>query len=235
LEITPRGTPTDRVLEMGAYLHITPALQYELGYGEVRGSYLGPLGKVDHRLVRSSRGEVFECEIDLFNAEKDRYPYPNGHFATVLCCELLEHLYEDPMHMMAEINRILKPGGHLVLSTPNICSLRAAGAVLLGYHPGLFHQYVKPNDEGVRDPRHAREYAPRDIVALFEAAGLTVERLETGPYTVGYTAEHEWVRHVLNRYQLPEHLRGDAIYAVGKKVSGLKERYPRALYSGGAG
>jgi glycosyltransferase involved in cell wall biosynthesis/SAM-dependent methyltransferase len=234
LEITPPGTAEDRVLEMGAYLQITPALQTRLGYGEVRGSYLGPLGKFEQRLAHSRGGEPFECRIDLFNAEKDRYPYPDGFFSTVLCCELLEHLYDDPMHMMAEINRILKPGGRLVLSTPNICSMRSVGAVLLGYHPGLFHQYVRPNKDGTVDPRHAREYAPRDIQALLEAAGFEVERLETGAYTDKPSLEYEWVRQLLERYELPNHLRGDAIYVVGRKAGDVKSRYPAELYTGEA-
>src|ERR1019366_8518955 len=37
LEITPAGGPEDRILEMGAYLHVTPALRNKLGYSEVRG------------------------------------------------------------------------------------------------------------------------------------------------------------------------------------------------------
>ncbi len=234
LEITPPGAPGDRVLEMGAYLQITPALKTRLGYGEVHGSYLGEVGKVDRRVVHSRSGERFECQIDHFDAENDRYPYVDGFFSTVLCCELLEHLYDDPMHMMAEINRILKTGGHLVLSTPNICSMRAVGAVLLGYHPGLFHQYVQPAKDGSVDPRHAREYAPRDVHALLEAAGFEIVRLETGPYLEKPTLEHEWIKQLLDRYQLPDHLRGDAIYAVGRKTGAVKARYPAELYAGAA-
>ena len=233
LEITPPGSKDRTVLEMGAYMQITPALATKLGYGKVRGSYLGPIGAKQRKQVRLPEGETFECTVDLFDAEKDPYPYADESFSTVLCCELLEHLYEDPMHMMGEINRILKPGGHLVLSTPNICSLRAVGAVLLGYHPGLFHQYIKPNESGDIEPRHSREYTPRDVQQLLQAAGFSVERLETGPYVAQRTAEHEWVKHVIRRYGVPAHLRGEAIYAVGKKVNGVEDRHPAGLYSGG--
>src|SRR5262249_26149416 len=66
LAITPPGGPEDRVLEMGAYLQITPALRTALGYGEVRGCYYGELGRTDHRTVTSENGESFECEIDHF-------------------------------------------------------------------------------------------------------------------------------------------------------------------------
>src|SRR5579871_2507020 len=113
LAITPRGGPDDRVLEMGAYLQITPALKTRLGYGEVRGCYYGVAAGTDQRQVTSESGEKFECAVDLFDAEKDPFPYPDASFSTVLCCELLEHLHTDPMHMMGEINRILKTGGNL--------------------------------------------------------------------------------------------------------------------------
>ncbi len=232
LQLTPLGGSEDRILEMGAYLHITPALKSKLGYGEVRGSYLGPAGTTDHREARSYDGEVFACDIDLFDAEKDRYPYPDEHFSTIVCCELLEHLSGDPMHLMAEINRVLQPGGHLVLSTPNICSYRAAQAVLLGYHPGLFHQYVVPDESGTADPRHSREYAPRDVQLLFEAAGFELTRLETGPYYERSDAEFEWLRHLMDRYNLPDILRGDVIHAVGKKAGSVKDRHPAFLYVG---
>jgi SAM-dependent methyltransferase len=118
-------------------MQITPALKTRLGYGEVRGCYYGPLGTTERKIIESEDGEIFECEVDLFDAERDAFPYPCEHFDTVLCCELIEHLPSDPMHMMSEINRILRPGGSLVLTTPNIVSTRAISAILQGYHPGF--------------------------------------------------------------------------------------------------
>jgi glycosyltransferase involved in cell wall biosynthesis/SAM-dependent methyltransferase len=232
LAITPPGGPADRVLEMGAYLQITPALRSRLGYGEVRGCYFGKLGRVDHRKAISGEGEAFECEIDHFDAEKDRYPYPDEHFSTVLCCELIEHLYQDPMHLMCEVNRILKPGGRLVLTTPNIAALRGVAAILQGYHPGFFHAYIKPAAAGEEaDARHNREYTPREIHQLLENAGFSVTLLETGPFREEPKPEYGWVTRLLERYQLPTHLRGDGIYAVGNKTGVVRERYPGWLYS----
>ncbi len=231
LEITPPGGPCDRILEMGAYLQITPALRTRLGYGEVRGCYYGPCGKVDHRQVTSAVGEPFACEIDLFDAEKDRFPYPDSHFQTVLCCELIEHLFEDPMHMMSEINRVLKPHGHLVLTTPNIAALRGIAAILQGYHPGFFHAYIKPADSGFVDARHNREYTPAEVHKLLEASGFAVARLETGEFRDLPHPEFGWVLHLLERYKLDASLRGDGIYAVGKKTGAVLDRYPAWLYS----
>jgi glycosyltransferase involved in cell wall biosynthesis/SAM-dependent methyltransferase len=231
LAITPPGGPGDRILEMGAYLHITPALQARLGYGEVRGCYYGPAGRVEPRTSTSSEGEHFSCDIELFDAEKDRFSYDDQYFSTVLCCELLEHLTEDPMHMMSEINRILKPGGHLVLTTPNIGSLRAIAAILEGYHPGFFPAYIRAPEDGTQpEARHNREYTPKEIVLLLLDSGFEVALLETGPFRDEPKPELAWVRHLLKRYELSQDLRGDGIYAVGRKIGPVRERYPAWLY-----
>ena len=230
LAITPLAAPGDRVLEMGAYLQITPALKNRLGYCEVRGCYYGSAGRVEHRRVTSESGEEFDCAIDLFDAEKDCFPYQEESFATVLCCELLEHLTADPMHMMCEINRILKQGGHLVLTTPNVASLRALAGILQGFHPQLFSAYIRPRN-GVVDARHAREYTPEEIRQLLEVSGFQITHLETGPFRDEPKPEHGWVEHLLDRYILTKEHRGDGIYAVGRKTGPVRSRYPEWLYS----
>jgi len=230
LAITPPGTESDRILEMGAYLQITPALRSKLGYGEVRGCYYGPAGETSLRTVTSETGETFACEIDLFNAELDTFPYLNEHFKTVLCCELLEHLPTDPMHMMAEIHRILKPGGYLVLTTPNIASARSIAAVLQGFHPQLFSTYLRPKD-GETDARHHREYTTSEIRQLLDNSGFEVTLLETGPFREEPKPELAWVDHLLDRYILSKENRGEGIYAVGRKTGAVRERYPSWLYT----
>ena len=231
LQITPQGADGQRVLEMGAYLQITPALRHRLGYGEVRGCYFGPAGRVDRKKIASENGEPFTCDIDLFDAEKDVFPYPDGHFQTVLCCELLEHLALDPMHMMSEVNRILVPGGHFIVTTPNIASLRALSGILQGFHPMLFPAYIRPSRNGHSDARHNREYAPREVADLLAVSGFDVELLETGPFREEPKPELAWVEHLLKRYWLPVDLRGDGIYAVGRKTGAVRDRYPQWLYS----
>ena len=232
LELVPPGAPDKRILEMGAYMQITPALRTKLGYGEVRGCYYGSSGNVDHKSVHSASGEHFECEVDLFDAEKDRFPYEDAYFDTVLCCELIEHLPNDPMFMMGEINRVLKPGGHLVLTTPNITSLRAISAMLQGYHPGFFPAYIKPAEPGAEvEARHAREYAPREIAHLMRDSGFELVTLETGEFRDEPHPEHEWVLHALEFYKQDTRLRGDGIYVMAVKRGPVRERYPAWLYS----
>ncbi len=156
--------------------------------------------------------------VDYFDAEKDRFPYEDSSFSTVLCCELIEHLFNDPMFMMSEINRILKPGGHLVLTTPNIASIRAISGILNGYHPGFFTSYIKPTGDHNDHPRHNREYTADDIHHFLRRSGLRVVRLETGEFRDDPHPDWAYIRHILAEYRLPERHRGDGIYAVGREV-----------------
>ncbi len=232
LGMTPAGDASKSILEMGAYMQITPALKYQLGYGYVRGCYYGKLGVVDHKSIASADGQTFECDIDHFDAERDAFPYPEASFDTVLCCELIEHLFADPMHMMSEINRILKPGGHLLVTTPNLGSMRAISAILQGYHPSFFPAYIRPRAEGEEtEARHNREYVPMEIQHLLTDAGFDVVRLETGEFLDEPHPEYAWIDHLMERYSIHRNLRGDGIYALGSKTGPVKERWPAWLYS----
>lgn len=231
LDLIPRAAGGGRILEMGCYLQMTPALRNLLGYGEVRGCYQGSGGS-DVRTVRSRDGESFECEIDLFNVEIDPFPYPSNHFDTVLCCEILEHLTQDPMRMMAEIHRILKPGGILLLTTPNASSLHAIFSVLNGNHPAFYNRYPRPpqlSPEAVLS-RHAREYTPAEIVSLLGDSGFVVTRMETGGYGKDGFLESGSTRDLLVRCGRSVELREDCIFAVARKAALPKNRYPSWLY-----
>src|ERR1700728_2907800 len=103
LELTPPGDPSQSVLEMGAHKQIMASLKFQLGYGTVRGCDHGPLGHTDSKTITSQSGEAYQCKVELFDAEKDTYPYSDASFDTVLCSELIEHLSSDPMHMMSEV------------------------------------------------------------------------------------------------------------------------------------
>ena len=227
LEITPRGVPDSRVLELGCYMQITPALRGLLGYSEVRGSYMGKAGGWHRSSKTASDGERFDCDIDLFDAEHDRFPYPDGHFDTVLCCELLEHLERDPMHMMSEIHRILKQGGTLVLTTPNAVAFRAIAAATLGYHPNLFSKYVIPTLRP--ETRHAREYTPRELIWLFQDSGFTIRSIESGPYG-NPKGVRKWIARTLRLGGPFTRLRADCVYITGCKTGDQVNRFPDWLY-----
>jgi 2-polyprenyl-3-methyl-5-hydroxy-6-metoxy-1,4-benzoquinol methylase len=163
--------------------------------------------------------------------EKDRFPFDDGTFDFVLAAEIIEHLPNDPMFMMHETNRILKAGGRLFLTTPNITSLRSVHAILHAYPPYVYNKFSS-RDGG----RHCKEYAPREIALMFERSGFVVDKLETvdvwiesEPVTQ-YWETYEQTHNLLKSLGASVALRGEDIFAVGHKVSAPAERYPIELY-----
>ncbi len=66
-----------------------------------------------------------ECNDDTIkycNLNADDLPYNHALFDYVVCCEVIEHIH-NPWKLIAEIKRILKPGGKLIISTPNISKM----------------------------------------------------------------------------------------------------------------
>jgi hypothetical protein len=60
-----------------------------------------------------------------------------------------------------------------------------------------------------------------------------VEQLATGPFRDEPQPELAWIRNMLERYGLMTDLRGNGIYALGRKTGPVRERFPAWLYSGG--
>jgi SAM-dependent methyltransferase len=61
--------------------------------------------------------------------------YPAGYFDYVTMDQVIEH-FPDPLKVLAQVRQILKPGGHLVFSTPNGCGWgqRLFGARWINWH-----------------------------------------------------------------------------------------------------
>jgi 2-polyprenyl-3-methyl-5-hydroxy-6-metoxy-1,4-benzoquinol methylase len=90
--------------------------------------------------------------------------YPDSSFDVVSMSHVIEHL-PDPVGTLTECRRILRPGGRIVLATPNAMGLgsRRFGRAWVGWH----------------HPRHLFVFTPESLASAVERAGLTVDRLFT--------------------------------------------------------
>lgn len=226
VELVPKGSPQQRVLELSSYLHMPLLIRHYGGYGElaVTNWWKGETREQQQTVRHAETGETLSLPMHNVNVERDRLPFPDNHFDVALCCELIEHLQEDPVHMLAELHRVVKWGGLVIVTTPNIASAFSVREALAGRTPNIYSLY---NRQSVGD-RHAREYTPGDVQMALEAAGFKVIKLFTE--NVWHETEDEFLRWLDQTSDVPRALRGDNIYAVGRKQSTQIERFPENLY-----
>src|SRR3989454_6183450 len=81
--------------------------------------------------AQAARRGVSVAVMDL---ERDRFPWPDQSMDLVVCNQVFEHL-KNVWLPMSEIARVLRVGGHLLFSVPNLASLHNRALLALGSQP----------------------------------------------------------------------------------------------------
>ena len=94
-------------------------------------------------------------------------PFPDGRFARALCLDVLEHLaYEDQPKALAELHRVLAPGGELLVSVPNLAHLQSRVHFLLtGRLIRTASEVKHPGDRPLAEYRRLFDRAGFDVLA----------------------------------------------------------------------
>ena len=153
-----------RLLDVGCGAGETLRTMRNLGW-EVEGLDPDPLvvqrGKALGLPVQS--GSLRECS------------YGPNRFDAITMVHVVEHL-PDPLIDLQQAYRLLKKGGLLVMTTPNVSSLG--------------HRFFRSNWIHLDPPRHLHIFASRPLTALTERAGLRVEKLFTTVRWAAYAFAH---------------------------------------------
>ena len=73
-------------------------------------------------------------------------PFRDNEFDAIACIEGIEHI-ENPHLLAREANRILRVGGKLYISTPNVLSIRSRLSNLFRGYPNQFHYMIEIDQE----------------------------------------------------------------------------------------
>jgi SAM-dependent methyltransferase len=112
-----------------------------------------------------SRGHAVEVlGLDVIGGTLEEAGFPDSSFDALTMSHVVEHLV-DPVRTFAECRRVLKPGGQLVVLTPNIGSLG--------------HRWFRDSWRGLEPPRHLFLFRRETLRTCAERAGLRVVKVWT--------------------------------------------------------
>jgi len=149
----PRHVPGGRLLDIGCSWGGYLIRMRELGW-EVHGVELNDQAA---RYARETLG-LKNVHTGFF----DTLDYPLGFFDVIHMGMVLEHLF-NPKEALRSINSLLKDGGQLILSVPDISGVEAR----------LFRDKCYT----LHVPQHLSHFTPRTLTRFLEDTGFRVERI----------------------------------------------------------
>ena len=152
--MTLGGPPTGNLLDVGCGNGRFLARMRDLGW-EVVGV------ETDGHAVNTAKQRF---GLSVHEGTLEEAGFPDHGFGAITMNHVIEHVL-DPIGTLRECGRVLKPGGKLVVVTPNIESLahRLFGAASVHLEP----------------PRHICLFSPRTLLVCAERTGLRVLKLRT--------------------------------------------------------
>jgi 2-polyprenyl-3-methyl-5-hydroxy-6-metoxy-1,4-benzoquinol methylase len=157
----------------------TTAHILDVGCGD--GAFLQELDKslrrpyqyhgVDYSEYKVEKAKQLPYEFRRCNLEEG-IPYDDATFDLVYSGEVIEHIY-NPDYMLEECNRVLKPGGLLIISTPNLQAWYNRVLFLFGIQPLFYEVSTKSSFIGAGPMRRVRlQSVPVGHLRVFNHRGL---------------------------------------------------------------
>jgi SAM-dependent methyltransferase len=137
-----------------------------------------------HRVIEARRRSAGVPNVDFVVGESENLPFRDEQFDGVLLNEVLEHV-ADEQQTLREIYRVLRPGGHLALFSPNRWfPFEGHGLSIRGWDLGFPVPWIPWLPASLTAPyRLARNYWPHELRRLVAEAGFVIEE-ETSVFPV---------------------------------------------------
>lgn len=231
LELTPRPlTGESRLVDIGCY-QPTIGYYFSLGWRDVKGIFKD---EGEGTAVDAYAGDHgARVEFVMRDIETEPLPIADGWADAVVMMQVWEHFAVDPMHVLWEINRILKPGGRLILSTPNGACWRYVMRIAWGSAAwdGLAFTGFSTN-------RHNRLYDAAELPLILAQAGFAVSACTTRDFgTYPITGRQRVFKAALAAFDGlaalvtgRRHQRDITLFALATKQRAPLERFPDTLY-----
>jgi len=228
IELIPNSVAKGEMLELGANPYfLTLILKKYYKLKPRLSNYFGEnfKGKSGEQIITSNKyGEVHKFKFKHFNIEKDPFPYENNSFDFVINCEILEHLTIDPVKSFQEIHRILKKGGRLLITTPNVNRRENWFKLIRGEN--IYDPYSGYGAYG----RHNREYTINELRDILFVNGFKIEK--AGSFfkkPISNQPKERALRFAVKRI-LKNKDQGDHLYVLAVKKCNKKPTRPSYLY-----
>ncbi|MGE0642698.1 MAG: methyltransferase domain-containing protein [Nitrospira sp.] len=162
----------------GSLLRLLRRLEYTKS-AQLLGAGLMASGEFVHHMQRDAQVDILTVNLDPAGGHfqskgyPEKVPLPDHSVQLVFALEIIEHL-TSPFHLLMESYRILEPGGHVVLTTPNVTRIGNVFKLLIGRTPNdrlAPPGYDNPDDEW---RPHAREYAMHELADMLRHTGFEI-------------------------------------------------------------
>lgn len=159
-----------------------------------------------------------------FNVENDLFPYADDEFDVVIFAEIIEHLLNDPCKVLREIKRVLKPGGTVIVTTPNVARLENIARLISGAN--IYDPYSGYGPYG----RHNREYNRHELVTLLQFEGFDVTEHFTADVHENRAAAFADLNHLKDKLEFRKNDLGQYLFLKATNTSRASEKVPSWLY-----
>ena len=161
-------------------LDIGPGFQTTRLQLEFPDAIVSTLGYEDERFRVGLRGTHFDFDLNRAGDPSARPPVPPQDL--IVMAEVIEHLQVPPLDVLTCLSSWLRPGGELLLQTPNAVSFAKRLRMLRGYNP-----FMMPRQPGDTSG-HIREYTVAELISLGREAGLEARDVSV----LNYFAHATW-------------------------------------------